>query len=1150
MRRSIITSILTNLAMFLLFTALTVKGQQPTGAIEGTIRDQNGAVVSGANVTLTHTATSRVINLTTNNEGYFVARSLPPGAYNVRVERSGFTAGAINNLVVQTGQMSSANLTLTVGAAAEVVQVEGTSAQLQVDTSRQTVDGVVTQEKILSLPLNGRNFLDLAALQPSVVVRDGNQIDPTKANAYRTVTVNGSSGRASRVQIDGIDITDENVGTTTGNISTDAVQEFQLSRASFDLSTSLTTSGAISIISRSGGNQFHGSAFYFFRNQDLGARPDFQTASTPFSRHQVGYQFGGPIVKDRLFFFSNWERTYQTTQSIVTNSNFPLLNGNAGLPVAIRLTTNKLDYSLNSRVRLFYSHNYSDDLSTGGNANSPFQNVNWTNRHTVGADITGAKASHSLRFGYNNFNNRIQSQEIDPFTFFQATQGTIYRLSLTGNAFNLGPNSNAPQQTYQDNFQSKYDGSYVRNNHTFRYGGEVNRIVLGGFAGFSGVLVINGTFNAANRDNLAKLSPGLEKDPLAYPLSTFTTGSPSGFFSDEPSHNLPHGGHRNTRIAWYAGDSWRVAPRLTLNLGTRWEYDTGFFNGSARELPQLAVYGDPKYGRIAKFPPTAFSPQVGFAWDPTGGGKTSIRGGFYLTYEMNIGNNGIFDSFPRTAPGIGPESSSNVFMHGPDGAGIDIGGFPGGNYSSLIGRPIRDVLPIIERAHLALRQAYANFKFDPNSPTQAFTANRGVGSSSIFPGTYQIPYSMQFSIGAQRELRQNLVLSADYVRIRGVGLPYVTNDYERRSAARTLDPAAARAQVAKTIGVSVANLNTAAIDTYLAANSAANPKPTIATFALGTGTNNFYTGLTKDIDLANIVTGGFSLYQGLQVKLDGRMRTGDDSRLRHLLRELNYTVSYALSRATATSGQNSLEFEGGATFNDNINGAYGPTGNDRTHIFTAGALMTVPFGFRINQIWSFRTAVASNLTVPFLDSFAAANAIFTTDLDGDGRTGDLLPGTNIRHFGRKIKSFEQLNRIITDFNNNVAGKLTPAGQALVTAGIFTEAQLRTLGATVKPIPLAPVNNPWPFENLINLDARITRPIKIKEKLTIEPSLDVFNVFNHTGLGSYTGLGGTFGTLNFDYAADPRGTAELTRGTRGRLPQTQTRLLQLGLRVTF
>jgi len=1142
MRRSTTTATLINLAVFLLLTALTVKGQQPTGAIEGTITDQNGAVVSGAKVTLTHVATGRVINLTTNDAGYFVARSLPPGGYNVRVEQSGFAAGSINDLVVQTGQTSSANLTLTIGAATEVIQVEGTSAQLQVDTSRQTVDGVVTQEKIVGLPLNGRNFLDLAALQPSVVVRQGNAIDPTKVNAYRAVTVNGSSGRASRVQVDGIDITDETVGTTTGNISTDAVQEFQLSRAAFDLSTSLTTSGAVSIVSRSGGNQFHGSGFYFFRNQDLGARLDYQQTAQPFDRHQVGYHLGGPIIKDKLFFFSNWERTYQTAQSTIINNDFPQLTGNVGLPVAIRLTTNKLDYSLNSRVKLFYSHSYSDDLSTGGLANSPFQNVNWTIRHTVGADITGARASHSLRFGFNNFNNRVQSQEVGaPYEFFRAPQGATYRLSLTGNVFNLGPNSNAPQQTYQDNYQTKYDGSYVRGNHTLRYGGEVNRILLGGSAGFAGVLVINGLFNATTRTALPAAS---REDPFAYPLSSFTTGSPAGFFSADPGHNLPHGGHNNTRIAWYAGDSWRVSRRLTLNLGTRWEYDTGFFNGTARELPQLAVYGDPKLGKVAEFPPTAFSPQVGFAWDPTGSGKMSVRGGFYLTYEMNIGNNAIFDSFPRTPPGIGPETSNNTFMHGPSGEPIDIGGYSNGNYSSLVGRPIREVISIIERAHLAMRQAYANFKFDPNSPTQAFTVSRGVGSSNIIPGTYKIPYSMQFSIGVQRELRPNVVLSADYVRIRGVGLPYVNNDYERRFAARTLNVAAAREQVANIVRVPVANLNTAAVDTYLAANRSA----TIATFALGTGTNNIFTGVTREYDLANIVTGGFSLYQGLQLKLDGRMKAGADSRLRYFLRELNYTASYALSRANATNGQNSLEFEGAATFNDNLNGAYGPTGNDRTHIFSAGALMTVPFGLRINQIWSFRTAPALNLTLPFLDTFAATNGIFTTDLDGDGRTGDLLPGTNIRHFGRKIKSFKRLNQIITNFNTNYAGKLTPAGQSLVTAGIFTEAQLRTLGATVKPLALAPENNPWPFENLINLDARISRPIRIKEKLSIEPSLDVFNVFNHTGHGNYTGLGATFGSLNFDYATDPRGIAGLTSGTRQRLQQN--RLLQLGLRVTF
>ncbi len=1131
-----------SIPLFLLFHALAISAQQPSGTIEGRVIDQHGAVVVGAIITITEKATGRVIELATNHDGYFVARSLPSGNYTVKVEQTGFAAGIIDDVIVQAGQTSNAGVALRVGGANEVVLVEGTSATLQVDLSRQTIDGVITAEKITGLPLNGRNFLDLSVLQPSVVVRDGSSIDPTKTTAYRAVTVNGSSGTATRVQIDGIDVTDETVGTTMSNISTDAVREFQLSRASFDLSTSLTTSGAVSIVSRSGSNQFHGSGFYFWRNQDLGARLQYQSATVPFHRHQVGYQFGGPIIKDKLFFFSNWDRTYQATQSTIVNTDFPQLNGNVALPIGIRLTTNKLDWNVSNRVRLFYSHGYSDDLSTGGGAASPFQNVDWTIRHTVGADISGARMTHSLRFGYVNFNNRIQSQELAPYNFLRAPQGTPYLLTV--GSFSLGPNTLSPQETYQDNYQTKYDGSYVRGNHIFRYGGEVNRIILGGFASFAGVLSITGQFNAAIR---AALPLASQSDPFAYPFNGFSTGPSTGYFSADPAHNLPHGGHRNTRIAWYAGDSWRLTRRFTLNLGTRWEFDTGFFNGTARDLPQLAVYGDPKLGKVADFPLTAFSPQVGFAWDPAGSGKTSIRGGFYLSYEMNILNNGIFDSFPRTPPGIGPETSNTTFVHGPDGKPIDIGGFPTGNYSSLIGRPLRDVIAIIERAHLALRQAYANFQFDPNSPVQTFVTNRGVGNTDIFPGTFKIPYSMQFSIGVQRELFHNQILSVDYVRLRGVGLPYVYNDYERRFAARTLDVAAARAQVASVLRIPVANLNGAAIDAFLAANRTT----TIATFGLGTGTDTIFTGVTKDYNLARIMTGGFSLYQGLQVKLDGRLRSASDTRLRRLVREMSYTVSYALSRATATNGSAREEFVAGPTFNDNFNSAYGPTGNDRTHIFTAGAIMAVPFGFRINQIWSFRTATPISLTTPFLDSFSSTNSIFTTDLNGDGLAGDLLPGTNVRALGRSVKSFKELNRLITNFNTNYAGSLTPAGRALVNAGIFTEAQLRALGATIKPIALVPETNPWPFENVINLDARISRPIRLKETASIDPSLDVFNVFNHTGHGSYTGLGGTFGSLNYDYVADPLkrgGIPELIRGTRGRL--LSTRLLQFGIRVTF
>lgn len=1142
----------------LLLAASLVMAQQPTGTIEGTITDPSGAVVSGAQVTITEKATAREIKTTTNADGYFVARSLPAGAYDIKIEQAGFSSGVIEAAVVQTGQVFNASLSLKVGQATEVVQVQGTDAQLQVDISRQTLDGVVTAQQIVQLPLNQRNFLDLAALQPGVVTRDGENVDPTKANAYRVVTVNGSSGTGTRVQIDGIDTTDETVGSTIANISTDAVQEFQLSRASFDLSTSLTTSGAVNIVTRSGGNGFHGSGFYFWRDESIAARPQFLQEQPEFYRHQVGYRFGGPIVKDKLFFFSNMERTYQGSQDVVTSGDFPQLQGTVPFPVGIRYTTHRLDYNLSDRAKLFYTHRYNDDLSTGGDGASPFQNVNWTNVHVVGADMTSARTSHTIRFGYVNFNNRIQSQELDPFAF-PRINGIAYNLSVGD--YTLGPNSLAPQQTYQDNFQTKYDGSVAFGNHALRFGGEVNRIILGGFANFAGPLSLVGLFNTETRNAL----PAAQRtDPLAYPLDAFTTGPNSGFFTAAPAHNLPYGGKRNTRFGIYVGDNWKVSRRFTLNYGTRWQYDTAYVNEDAPVLNVLNVYG-PRTGETAKFPKNAFSPQLGFAWDVTGDGKTSVRGGFYLSYEMNIFNNSFFDEFSRLPPGIGPTALSFEHIVGPDGAPINIGTVAGcpaaevaaGDYTCLTGRPIRETLPFVARIHQAVQTAYANFKFDPNRGPSEFENTGGVTFGGTFPGTFKIPYGMQFSFGVQREIVRNMVLSADYVRIRGVGLPFLLGEFERRRNASTLNATAARAAVARTVGVPVANLNAGVIDAYLAANPTAN----IARFGLGNDT--IFPGLTPNITRARLLTGGFSTYQGLQMRLEGRLADSSLERLRNLTRSLarglNYTVSYALSRAEATNGSSRTEFINNTIDNNNWNRPFGPTGNDRTHILTIGALMEVPLGFQLNQIWAFRTATPQNVFVPAFDNLGGASRIFTTDLNGDGNIGggapraDLLPGTTIGALGREIGSFRELNYEIEKFNFQNAGRITPAGQALINAGIFNEAQLRRLGATVRPIPTVPLTNPWPFDNVFNLDLRVTRPIRLfgDNGIVIEPNFEVFNVFNRTGRGQYGGLDGTFGSLNYDYVRDPNGQggiAALDQLVRQRL--TNTRQLQFGIRVTF
>ena len=190
---------LTLASLVVLIGALIVGAQQPTGVISGTVKDEKGAAVPGAKVAITDKATARVIDVVANGEGFFEARSLPPGSYDVKVEQQGFSATLIENVVVQTGKVADASVQLKVGNVSATVTVQGTEAQLQVDTTRHTLDAVITGEQIVRAPLNGRNFLDLAGTSPSVVIRDGGATDPTKTGTYRAVGVNGSSGTGTRI---------------------------------------------------------------------------------------------------------------------------------------------------------------------------------------------------------------------------------------------------------------------------------------------------------------------------------------------------------------------------------------------------------------------------------------------------------------------------------------------------------------------------------------------------------------------------------------------------------------------------------------------------------------------------------------------------------------------------------------------------------------------------------------------------------------------------------------------------------------------------------------------------------------------------------------------------------------------------------------
>ena len=268
MRKILFATFLTLLVgMLVLAPATNLYAQRLTGSAVVEILDPSGAAVPDARATVTRKDKGISLELKSGADGVVVVPDLAPGDYSVSVQHEGFkTASTV--LTIRVNVTSSLVVRMELGAITTEVMVQAEA--VTVDTTKSTVQGVVTANMIDALPLNGRNFLDLAQLAPGVQIVDGGLFDPTK-NQMTGVSVGGRSGRSTRIQVDGVDITDETVGTTVMNLSNESVQEFGIQQSSLDVSTDLTSSGAVNIITRSGTNTIHGSGFGFFRRSEFAA---------------------------------------------------------------------------------------------------------------------------------------------------------------------------------------------------------------------------------------------------------------------------------------------------------------------------------------------------------------------------------------------------------------------------------------------------------------------------------------------------------------------------------------------------------------------------------------------------------------------------------------------------------------------------------------------------------------------------------------------------------------------------------------------------------------------------------------------------------------------------------------------------------------
>jgi hypothetical protein len=438
------------LGMLLFLALATTAGAQTTtstGGIQGTVTDSSGAIVPNANVTITSRDSGRALNLKTNGNGSYNSGPLTPGAYVVKIENAGFKSVELP-ITVQVGTTHNGNAKLVVGQQSETVTVE--AAANRVNTEQATVQGVITRQQIDELPTNGRNFLEIAQLEPGVQIQDASNFDPTKGG-FTGISVGGRAGRTTRIELDGLDISDETVGTTVSNVSSGAIQEFSISQSTLDMSTELTSSGAVSVATRTGTNTYHGEGFYQFRDKSLAATfPGGIDA--PFQRNQFGGSLGGFLIKDKLFWFGNAERVKQDLGSPISLTNFPTLTGLSSTPFKEVVSLGRLDWNVSNALKMFYRINYdNNDGTTNTLPNySTFLNTNNAVSHAIGADMTTGTFTHTIRYGYTKFTNHISDAANRVNDLFPGAQIRV-------GDFRGGPNPLAPQATFQTDNQIKYD---------------------------------------------------------------------------------------------------------------------------------------------------------------------------------------------------------------------------------------------------------------------------------------------------------------------------------------------------------------------------------------------------------------------------------------------------------------------------------------------------------------------------------------------------------------------------------------------------------------------------------------------------------------------------------------------------------------------
>lgn len=688
---------------------------QTAGAtLTGRAQDSEGTPLPGATVTATEASTGFSRTAVTDSDGNFRLPSLPVGTYVVVIELSGFAAVTVEEVRLNVATERQISVTLSPSTLQEAITVTAEAPLVQ---TTPAIGTVVSEQQLENLPLNGRQFANLAILAPGTSLAYNS--DPTKPGQL-TVALNGGIGRNVNFLIDGGDNTDDTIGGALQNFNLESVQEFNIQTQQYKAEYGRSTGGVLTVVTKTGTNELAGSVWGFFRDDSLASQTETEKLQgldkQPYERQQYGFAVGGPIVRDRAHWFGTYERTdRETSYTVASGGDLPDFDGQSfALPFEDELVTAKATHSLSPKqyLQVRYGYQKNSDKYGAGALSAP------DSLGTITNEYNSILASHSFQIGsdslneilfqYTKFENLISADSNNPSIFFPS-------------GATRGQSVNTPQATNQTKYQYKDDFSFSRTlggrSHNFKTGlNYIHEPVLGG--DFSTGL--NGQFTLDQAGNVVDI--------------TFF----GGFFGDETPID---------QYSAYFQDDILLSDRLTLNVGLRYDYWEGYdldqrSNPIWQALSTQTTFNEyylrdfqgGKGGQLENDDDN-WGPRLGFTWDMKGDGRRLLRGGYGIYYDFPYTNATIL--FPTAAVlsnyGVAYNVANPDGIRNPDGSFFQPG----------------DPLP-------------------PNQlpGTAAFPPNE------VASPTLATPYSRQISLGYSWQVNNWLGINAEAVTIDYRDIPF------------------------------------------------------------------------------------------------------------------------------------------------------------------------------------------------------------------------------------------------------------------------------------------------------------------------------------------------------------------------------------------